>query len=109
MVYELRTYWAHPGKENAMHARFADHTINLFRAHGITVVGFWSPVDARELHGDLVYLLAYPSHQERERMFNAFRDDPRWHAAKAASEVDGVLVSRVDSVMMDPTSYSPMH
>jgi hypothetical protein len=42
-------------------------------------------------------------------MFNAFRDDPRWHAAKAASEVDGVLVSRVDSVMLDPTNYSPMH
>ena len=74
MVYELRTYWAHPGKEDAMHARFANHTINLFRAHGMTVVGFWSPVDARELHGDLVYLLAFPSHQERERMFNAFRD-----------------------------------
>ena len=44
MVYELRTYWAHPGKEDAMHARFADHTINLFRAHGMTVVGFGHPL-----------------------------------------------------------------
>ncbi len=109
MVYELRTYWANPGKVEAMHTRFATHTVDLFRAHGMSVLGFWSPVGGRELHGDLVYLLGFPSHEERERMFNAFRDDPKWQAAKTASEVDGVLVSRVDSVMMDPTAYSPMN
>ncbi|MFM2308680.1 MAG: hypothetical protein RLY87_800 [Chloroflexota bacterium] len=108
MVYELRTYWANPGKIDALHTRFSQHTIPLFEKHGMTVVAFWTPQDGRELHGDLVYLLAFPSTEERHRMFNAFRDDPVWHAAKSASEVDGILVEKLDSVLLDPTVYSPL-
>ena len=28
-VFEMRTYYAHPGKMKALHARFRDHTCNL--------------------------------------------------------------------------------
>jgi hypothetical protein len=30
-VFELRTYYAAPGKMDALHARFRDHTCKLFR------------------------------------------------------------------------------
>ena len=108
MIYELRTYWAAPGKSTAMHQRFANHTDALFRKHGMTVVAYWSPAGGRELHGDLVYVLAFDSAQARETAWNAFRADAAWQRAKADSERDGVLVERVDSVIMLPTAYSPL-
>lgn len=108
MVYELRTYWAAPGKTEAMHARFREHTCALFAKHGMTMVAFWIPEDGRELHGDLVYLMAYPSVDARNACWTAFRDDPAWQQAKAASEQDGVLVEKLDSVLMNATDYSPL-
>ena len=44
-VFELRTYTATPGKIDALHARFRDHTLKLFEKHHTTVVGFWRPTD----------------------------------------------------------------
>ena len=43
--YELRTYVAAPGKLEDLHKRFRDHTIKLFKKHGMEVVGFWGPTD----------------------------------------------------------------
>ena len=54
MIYELRTYWAAPGKVDALHQRFREHTCQLFVKHGMTMVAFWSPAGGRELPGDLV-------------------------------------------------------
>ena len=34
-VFELRTYYASPGKLDALHARFRDHTCKLFEKHGM--------------------------------------------------------------------------
>jgi hypothetical protein len=108
MVYEMRTYWAAPGKADAMHARFRDHTCRLFVKHGMQLVSFWVPQSKRETYGDLVYVLGFASNEAREAAWNAFRDDQAWQSAKAASEVDGVLVEKLDSVMLNPTDYSPM-
>ena len=60
MIYELRTYWAAPGKLDRLHARFRDVTLPLFARHAMQVVGFWTPSLADESTGDLVYLLAFP-------------------------------------------------
>src|ERR1019366_8010509 len=46
-VYELRTYYAAPGKMEALHARFRDHTLKYFEKHGLTVEGFWKPLDEK--------------------------------------------------------------
>lgn len=108
MVYELRTYWAAPGKVDAMHQRFANHTDALFRKHGMAIIAYWSPQGGRELHGDLVYVLGFPSQAARDAAWTAFRDDPVWQAAKAESERDGTLVEKLDSVIMHATSYSPL-
>ena len=108
MIYELRTYWAAPGKADALHQRFREHTCQLFVKHGMTMVAFWTPVGGRELHGDLVYLMAYASQVARDAAWDAFRTDPEWQQAKAASEIHGVLAERVDSVMLNATDYSPL-
>jgi hypothetical protein len=107
-VFEMRTYYANPGKMDALHARFRNHTCKLFHKHGITLIGFWSPTDPKEAQRKMVYILAFPSREAADKSWQAFRDDPEWKAAKAASEKDGVLVERLESVFLNPTDYSPI-
>ena len=42
-TFELRTYTTEPGKLDALHARFRDHTTELFEQHGMTNVGYFVP------------------------------------------------------------------
>jgi hypothetical protein len=107
-VFELRTYHAAPGKMEALHARFRDHTCKLFRKHGMTIVGFWVPTKPEEAQKTLVYMLAFPSKEAADRSWKAFRDDPDWKAVRAESEKNGRLVDKVESVYLNPTDYSPM-
>jgi hypothetical protein len=107
-VFEMRTYYAAPGKMDALHARFRDHTCKLFIKHGMTLIGFWSPTDPKESQQKMVYILAFPSKEAAEKSWKAFQNDPDWKAAKAASEKDGKLVDKVDSVFLNPTDYSPI-
>jgi uncharacterized protein YbaA (DUF1428 family) len=107
-VFEMRTYYAPPGKMSALHARFRDHTCKLFEKHGMTVIGFWSPLDKKESEEVMVYLLAYPSKEAADKAWKAFRDDPEWKAAKEASEKDGPLVQKVESKFLTPTDYSKL-
>jgi NIPSNAP len=106
-VFEMRTYYTHPGRLAALNARFSDHTVGLFKKHGMDVVGFWTPQDGQPGHDDtLVYLLAYPDREARETSWKAFQADPAWKEAKAESEKDGPIVKEVKSVFLDPTDYS---
>jgi uncharacterized protein YbaA (DUF1428 family) len=109
-VFELRTYTASPGKLGALNARFRDHTVGLFRKHGMTQVGYWTPVKGQKgADNTLIYILAHPSKDAADASFKAFRADPEWVAAKAASEKDGALTAPngVKSVFMTATDYSP--
>jgi hypothetical protein len=108
-VFELRTYYTNEGKLNALNARFRDHTNSLFKKHGMTIVGFWTPQDKEKGKDDtLVYILAYPSREAAAASWKAFQADPEWHKARDESEKNGKLVKKVDSVFLDPTDYSPI-
>lgn len=65
-LYELRIYTAAPGKMDALHTRFHDHTLRLFEKHGIKSVGYWTGVDDGQRE-KLYYLVAYPDREARER------------------------------------------
>ena len=106
-VFEMRIYYANEGKLDALHARFRDHTCKLFEKHGMTNVGYWSPVSGENHENTLVYLLAYPSKEAREASWKAFQADEEWKKVKADSEKDGTpLAAKVVSVFMTPTDYS---
>lgn len=107
-LFEMRTYVANPGKMAALHARFRDHTCKLFEKHGMTNVGYWSPTTGDNAENTLVYILAFPSKEAREKSWKDFAADPDWIKAKGESEKDGVLVSKVVSVFMTGTDYSPI-
>ena len=107
-VFELRTYYAAPGKIEALHARFRDHTIKLFAKHHMTVIGFWRPTDEEQAKRQLVYLLAFPSQEAATKSWQDFQADPEWKAVKEASEKNGSLVERIESVYLKPTGYSAL-
>ncbi len=72
------------------------------------IIGFWTPTDPDEAQKKLVYILAYPSKEARDKSWKEFVDDPDWKAAKEASEKDGKLVDKVEAVFLNPTDYSPI-
>ena len=107
--FEMRTYVAAEGKFDALNARFRDHTNKLFVKHGMEIVGYWVPTDEKKGAKDtLIYILAYPSKEAREQSWKAFFADPAWNEALKASEVNGKLTKKVESVYLRPTDYSPM-
>ena len=108
-VFELRTYVAHPGRIEALNKRFRDQTCDLFKKHGMELVGFWTPIDEKDGKADtLVYMLAFPSRDAAKASWSAFQADPDWIKARNASEEDGKIVAKVTSVFLDPTDYSSM-
>lgn len=106
-TFELRMYTTPPGKLSDLHARFRNHTIKLFKKHGMTNIGYWEVIskDGAEPN-TLMYILAHQSKQAGESSFKSFREDPVWMEAKKASEVNGSLTEKVESVYMSPTDYS---
>jgi hypothetical protein len=107
--FELRTYYAAPGKLEALNARFRDHTCALFKKHGMEIVGFWMPTDPEQGAGNkLVYMLAHQSREAATQSWKDFGSDPEWIKARTESEVDGKLTVKVESVFMSATDYSPL-
>lgn len=104
-VFEMRTYDSPPGKLDALHARFRDHTIRIFEKHGMTNIGYWTPIENKQ--NQLVYVLAFPSREAREKSWQAFVADPEWKKVQQASEVNGKLVDKVVSQLLEATDYSP--
>ena len=107
-VFELRTYTAAPGKFDALNKRFRDHTVKLFTKHGMTHVGYWTPADAPLSENTLIYVLAHQSREAAKKSWDAFRNDPEWIKAREESQRDGTLTTKVESVYLNPTDYSPI-
>ena len=107
-VFELRTYTTPAGQLPALHRRFRDHTMELFKRHGMTNVGYWTPQDSARHENTLVYMLAYPSRQAARDSWAAFSADPEWQRVRAESEANGKIVEKVESVFLDATEFSPM-
>jgi hypothetical protein len=107
-VFEIRTYTTHPGKLDALNARFRDHTVGLFKKHGMTNVGYWMPQDAPLSENTLIYVLSHRSRDAAKQSWDAFRKDPDWVKARTESEAQGPIVLKIESVFMSATDYSPL-
>lgn len=95
MLYELREYTAAPGKLPALVQRFNDHTLDLFRKHGIDIV-FMSHTELGDNStNELVYAVRFSSYEQVETTWAGFLADPEWQRVKRDSERDGPLVTQV--------------
>lgn len=107
-TFELRTYIATPGNVENLLARFRNHTTKLFSKHGMENVGYWVTQEKEGVQPRLLYILAHNSETAGKASFDAFRKDPDWVAVKAESEKNGSLTTKVESLYLKPTDYSPM-
>jgi len=105
-VYELRTYTTHPGRLPALHKRFQEHTLKLFEKHGMKNEMYWVPTDPKLAENTLIYIISHDSEAAAKKSWDAFRADPEWQKARDASEVDGKIVLKVESVYMKKMDYS---
>jgi hypothetical protein len=104
-VYEMRTYYAAPGKLDDLNKRFREHTLALFEKHGMENIGYWVPLENAD--NKLVYIIAHKSREAAKASWKSFGADPDWKAAAKASEANGKLVSKVESRFMQLTDFSP--
>lgn len=107
-VFELRTYTTPEGKLPNLLARFRDHTLRIFENHGMHNVGYWVPQDVPAADNTLVYIISHDSREAAEASWSAFREDPEWQRVAEESQVDGRIVSNVESVFLQATEFSPM-
>lgn len=107
-VFELRTYTTLPGRLDALHARFAQHTIGLFEQHGMTNIGYFSPQDVPMAENTLIYILAHNSREAAATSWDAFVADPEWQRVFEESKRDGRIVEKLQSIFLDATDYSQL-
>jgi hypothetical protein len=108
-VFEMRTYTAAPGKFAALQSRFRDHTLRIFEKHGMQNIGYWIPADPPNSENTIVYIIAHKDRESAKKSWAAFGADPEWQKVRKESMADGVsLTTKVESVFLNPTDYSPM-
>lgn len=107
-AFELRIYTAAPGKLEALLARFRDHTCRIFEKHQIENIGYWVPLDPDNGGGNtLYYLIAHKSREAAKENWAAFGKDPAWQEARKNSEAGGRLLTKIESIFLKATDYSP--
>lgn len=110
-LYEIRTYTVAPGKMAELDARFREHTISLFRRHGMLPIGFFHVATAPGQPEDnrLIYLMGYKDRVTRDNAWSAFAADPEWRQVYKTSEANGSLLSKApESTFLTPADYSPV-
>ena len=106
-VFELREYHTYEGKLDDLLARFRDHTITIFKRHGMESVAYWTPTDEPLKGKTLFYILKHPSREAATANWAAFHDDPEWKQVSTASEANGKIVEKVESTFLKLTDFSP--
>jgi hypothetical protein len=104
-VYELRTYTPAEGKLQDLHKRFRDHTLRIFKKHGMENVIYLAPQDAPLKDSTLIYLISHANREQAKKNWAEFGADPEWQKVAAESGIGRI---KIDSVYADPTDYSPM-
>jgi hypothetical protein len=69
---------------------------------------FWAPFKDKESGQDkMAYVLGHKDRAAAAASWKAFVDDPAWHALRDANEAKGKVVTKVDSIFLVRTDYSP--
>ncbi|NBR42684.1 MAG: NIPSNAP family protein [Verrucomicrobia bacterium] len=105
-LFEMRVYYAKPGKLDALNARFRDHTLKLFAKHGMTSLGYFVPINNTE--NKLVYFLAFADRAAHDAAWKAFGADPDWKAAAKESEKNGKLIDHISNTFLTATEFSAL-
>ena len=107
-TFELLTYTAPEGKLEALHNRFRDHTLALFKKHGMENIVYFRPVNAPASQNQLLYIVAHPSVEASRKNWAELDADPEWKQLQVDTQKDGPLIAKRETMLLQPTEYSPM-
>ena len=105
-LFELRTYSCLPGRYPNIVSRFQNHTVKLFEQHQMENIAYFKSEEPDGAQSKLVYMIAHQNQDAATKSWAEFRADPVWIAARDASEKDGKIVEKVESVFLKPLSFS---
>src|SRR5262245_3082196 len=91
-VFEIRTYHTYPGRLEALHKRFREHTMKMFEKHGMSNVAYWVPQDSPAHESTLIYVISHASREAAKASWAAFSADPEWKKISEDSQKDGKIV-----------------
>jgi hypothetical protein len=107
-VLEVRRYTAATGKLDDLVKRMRDGEASLFEKHGMKGVFHSVAAEAPESQNTYMYVLAHQSREAAKKSWDEFRNDPAWKSLRETSEANGPLVTKVESLFVSPTDYSPL-
>ena len=107
-VFEIRTYYTFPGRLDALHKRFREHTMKMFEKHGMTNVAYWTPQDSPAKETTLIYVISHASREAAKANWAAFGADPEWKKIVVASEAEGPLLAEQENRILWPLPFSPL-
>ena len=106
-TFEMRIYTAMPEKLPNLENRFKNHTMKIFENNGMQNVAYFTTIEKNPAdQAKLLYFLAYENEEAGKLAWQNFRKDPEWIKASTASEVNGKLVEKVESVYMKAMDFS---
>jgi len=107
MIYEYRCYTVEAGRMNDLQDRFRDHTLGLFKKHGIKPVAFFTPIIS-DNSNQLIWIVEFKDLAHRESAWAAFGADPDWQKALEESHRNGHFVTNIENKILAPTDFSPL-
>ena len=107
-VLEVRRYTAAPGKLDELVKRMREGETSLFEKHGMKGVFYSVAAEAPDSQNTYLYVLAHDSREAAKKSWDDFRSDAAWKSLRETSEANGPLVSKVESIFVTPTDFSPL-
>jgi len=103
LIYEHRTYYILPGKMPEFLEGFQATPAKVFERHGAKLVGFWTTDIGQS--NEIIYILAYDSLAERERIRGMIDQDEemRSYRQAGAPRVEKIVVK-----ILRPSAFSPL-
>ena len=110
-VWEFRIYTTTPNNLENLLSRFRDHTVKLFENYNIISRAYWTATDAAQGSDKMLYyFVTHKTEAAGKASFDAFRKDEEWLRVRKASEEKGggSLTTKIESIYMTPTEFSPI-
>lgn len=105
-MFQLRIYTLRSSEALQQYAtvHWARHAAT-FETFGVTTHGVWT--ERRDSANRLVALIGYPPGADPEQLARHIMASPQFAADMAGFDVDEIV--DVQSIPLDPTSFSPIH
>ena len=107
-VLEIRTYTTHEGRLPALVERMGHGEGQVFARLGMKPVGFFVAAESPKSDNTFVYILSHESREKAAENWAKFREDAEWKQIRAKSEAAGPIVSKAETIFVNPTDFSAM-